>query len=112
MLAAPAAIGLDVDRLEADIKDPATRAAIDRNRALPGLPGSQDRRVPSPGISSCAALPVRARCNISSNGHGSGSDILAGREPMLQISNIGLMTAFAAGIVSFLSPCVLPLVPS
>lgn len=30
---------------------------------------------------------------------------------MLEISNIGLFTAFAAGIVSFLSPCVLPLVP-
>lgn len=30
---------------------------------------------------------------------------------MLEISNIGIFTAFAAGIVSFLSPCVLPLVP-
>lgn len=30
---------------------------------------------------------------------------------MLEISNVGLLTAFAAGIVSFLSPCVLPLVP-
>lgn len=30
---------------------------------------------------------------------------------MLEISNIGLLTAFAAGLVSFLSPCVLPLVP-
>lgn len=30
---------------------------------------------------------------------------------MLEISNIGILTAFAAGIVSFLSPCVLPLVP-
>jgi cytochrome c-type biogenesis protein len=27
------------------------------------------------------------------------------------ISNIGMVTAFAAGVVSFLSPCVLPLVP-
>lgn len=27
------------------------------------------------------------------------------------ISNIGVLTAFAAGIISFLSPCVLPLVP-
>jgi Cytochrome C biogenesis protein transmembrane region len=27
------------------------------------------------------------------------------------ISNIGMATAFAAGVVSFLSPCVLPLVP-
>ncbi len=27
------------------------------------------------------------------------------------ISNIGILTAFVAGIVSFLSPCVLPLVP-
>ncbi len=27
------------------------------------------------------------------------------------ISNIGIATAFAAGVVSFLSPCVLPLVP-
>ena len=26
-------------------------------------------------------------------------------------SGIGLGTAFAAGVVSFLSPCVLPLVP-
>lgn len=30
---------------------------------------------------------------------------------MPEISNIGLLTAFAAGAVSFLSPCVLPLVP-
>lgn len=30
---------------------------------------------------------------------------------MLEVSNIGIFTAFAAGIVSFLSPCVLPLVP-
>ena len=30
---------------------------------------------------------------------------------MLEISSIGLLTAFAAGMVSFLSPCVLPLVP-
>lgn len=31
---------------------------------------------------------------------------------MLEISNIGVLTAFAAGIISFLSPCVLPLVPA
>jgi cytochrome c-type biogenesis protein len=30
---------------------------------------------------------------------------------MLEISNIGVLTAFAAGLISFLSPCVLPLVP-
>lgn len=30
---------------------------------------------------------------------------------MLEIANIGLLTAFAAGVISFLSPCVLPLVP-
>jgi len=30
---------------------------------------------------------------------------------MLEVSNIGLLTAFAAGAISFLSPCVLPLVP-
>lgn len=30
---------------------------------------------------------------------------------MTALSNIGLLTAFGAGIVSFLSPCVLPLVP-
>lgn len=30
---------------------------------------------------------------------------------MLELSPVGLATAFAAGIVSFLSPCVLPLVP-
>lgn len=30
---------------------------------------------------------------------------------MAEISNIGALTAFAAGLVSFLSPCVLPLVP-
>ncbi len=30
---------------------------------------------------------------------------------MLEISNIGMLTAFAAGTISFLSPCVLPLVP-
>jgi len=30
---------------------------------------------------------------------------------MLELSHIGVLTAFAAGIVSFLSPCVLPLVP-
>lgn len=29
----------------------------------------------------------------------------------MEISNIGLLTAFIAGAVSFLSPCVLPLVP-
>jgi len=30
---------------------------------------------------------------------------------MLDISGIGILTAFAAGTISFLSPCVLPLVP-
>lgn len=30
---------------------------------------------------------------------------------MPEISQIGVLTAFAAGIISFLSPCVLPLVP-
>ena len=30
---------------------------------------------------------------------------------MLEISGIGILTAFAAGTISFLSPCVLPLVP-
>ena len=30
---------------------------------------------------------------------------------MSAISNIGMATAFAAGVISFLSPCVLPLVP-
>ena len=30
---------------------------------------------------------------------------------MSAVSNIGLMTAFSAGLISFLSPCVLPLVP-
>ena len=30
---------------------------------------------------------------------------------MSEISTLGMLTAFAAGIVSFLSPCVLPLVP-
>ena len=30
---------------------------------------------------------------------------------MPEISNIGLLTAFLAGVISFLSPCVLPLVP-
>lgn len=30
---------------------------------------------------------------------------------MLEISSIGALTAFAAGTISFLSPCVLPLVP-
>lgn len=30
---------------------------------------------------------------------------------MIQAADIGMLTAFAAGIVSFLSPCVLPLVP-
>ena len=30
---------------------------------------------------------------------------------MPAISNIGVLTAFAAGLISFLSPCVLPLVP-
>jgi cytochrome c-type biogenesis protein len=30
---------------------------------------------------------------------------------VLEISNIGALTAFVAGILSFLSPCVLPLVP-
>ena len=30
---------------------------------------------------------------------------------MFEISNLGVLTAFAAGVISFLSPCVLPLVP-
>ncbi|MBI2737096.1 MAG: cytochrome c biogenesis protein CcdA [Rhodospirillales bacterium] len=30
---------------------------------------------------------------------------------MLELSSIGVLTAFAAGVISFLSPCVLPLVP-
>lgn len=30
---------------------------------------------------------------------------------MAEIANIGILTAFVAGIISFLSPCVLPLVP-
>lgn len=30
---------------------------------------------------------------------------------MSAISNIGVLTAFSAGVISFLSPCVLPLVP-
>lgn len=30
---------------------------------------------------------------------------------MLELSNIGIFSAFVAGISSFLSPCVLPLVP-
>lgn len=30
---------------------------------------------------------------------------------MLEISNIGVLAAFLAGMISFLSPCVLPLVP-
>ncbi len=30
---------------------------------------------------------------------------------MSDVSSLGALTAFAAGIVSFLSPCVLPLVP-
>jgi cytochrome c-type biogenesis protein len=30
---------------------------------------------------------------------------------LLEISNVGIITAFVAGAVSFLSPCVLPLVP-
>jgi hypothetical protein len=31
---------------------------------------------------------------------------------MLELSNIGVLTAFAAGAISFLCPCVLPLVPA
>ncbi|MFN7085250.1 MAG: cytochrome c biogenesis CcdA family protein [Burkholderiales bacterium] len=31
---------------------------------------------------------------------------------MSDISSLGLLTAFAAGVISFLSPCVLPLVPA
>ncbi|MFQ5567682.1 MAG: cytochrome c biogenesis protein CcdA, partial [Paracoccaceae bacterium] len=30
---------------------------------------------------------------------------------MLEISGIGVFAAFLAGAISFLSPCVLPLVP-
>ncbi len=30
---------------------------------------------------------------------------------MLEVANIGLLTAFVAGLISFVSPCVLPLVP-
>ena len=29
----------------------------------------------------------------------------------MEFSSIGMATAFAAGVISFLSPCVLPLVP-
>jgi len=31
---------------------------------------------------------------------------------MIEIANIGLLAAFVAGLISFLSPCVLPLVPA
>ena len=30
---------------------------------------------------------------------------------MIELSLVGIATAFAAGVISFLSPCVLPLVP-
>jgi cytochrome c-type biogenesis protein len=30
---------------------------------------------------------------------------------MIQVADIGVLTAFAAGVISFLSPCVLPLDP-
>ncbi len=30
---------------------------------------------------------------------------------MIGLSGVGLLTSFGAGVVSFLSPCVLPLVP-
>ena len=30
---------------------------------------------------------------------------------MPELSNVGILSAFLAGIISFLSPCVLPLVP-
>jgi cytochrome c-type biogenesis protein len=30
---------------------------------------------------------------------------------MLGLSDIGIFNAFGAGVVSFLSPCILPLVP-
>ena len=30
---------------------------------------------------------------------------------MLELSGIGLIAAFLAGVISFVSPCVLPLVP-
>ncbi len=30
---------------------------------------------------------------------------------MIEISGIGVFTVFGAGLISFLSPCVLPLVP-
>jgi len=30
---------------------------------------------------------------------------------MPELSNVGILSAFVAGIISFLSPCVLPLVP-
>ena len=29
----------------------------------------------------------------------------------MNLSDIGILSAFAAGMISFLSPCVLPLVP-
>src|SRR5438876_5873711 len=32
-------------------------------------------------------------------------------EPLMSVSIFALLTSFAAGVVSFLSPCVLPLVP-
>ena len=39
---------------------------------------------------------------------GGGIEVEAG---MLETGSIGFVTAFAAGVISFLSPCVLPLVP-
>jgi len=30
---------------------------------------------------------------------------------MIELSSVGVLTAFVAGTISFLSPCVLPLVP-
>jgi len=38
-------------------------------------------------------------------------DSLAHRTRMTEVSTIAVLTAFGAGIISFLSPCVLPLVP-
>ena len=37
---------------------------------------------------------------------------LAGRSAVNEPATLGLFVAFAAGLLSFLSPCVLPLVPS
>jgi hypothetical protein len=107
-------VGLDVDRLKQDMQDPAIQAEIDGNLELAqalritGTPGfvigNEFVRRHRPGDHDRTD-----RCGKKREGGRTGCHGELGLMP--ELSNIGMLTAFAAGIISFLSPCVLPLVP-